>query len=126
MALFIKEFYDLNQRPETWADTLAQAVKHFYAANGVMANSLSVPDALYMPMLDALEAKGFQIQVFELKEEVIQRLAQLDEFKDMPLTWLVKLLSPELDYHLFYSEERALGPLQIMLMHMDGSRHSVN
>jgi hypothetical protein len=126
MALTIKETYDLGEEPKVWGDVIQQAVKHFFAANGVMPNCLTVHELLMERFPGLLKALGFTVFTAGLKEEHKEKLmekGEMVEMLDIPFTLVV---SPEGDYKLLVSETDKVDLLQFQLAHIDGRKKKVN
>jgi len=124
MGPSINETYDLQEAPETWGDAMKQAVKHFYASNGVLPNIMALHDELFDDFPKALEPKGFRILSVGIRQDILDQIEQREGFEDLFNLRVTIVVSPEDDYRLTSTLSDELGKMQFQLIHMYGLEHS--
>lgn len=126
MALFIRETYSLPEQPETWGIALHEAVKQFYLANGVLPNCLGLHGDYYELFPKLMGLLGFTTVSTGLKQEVEEKLEQMEELEEVLGLQITLVIGPEDDYRLFCLESDEVTLKQFQLGHMDGSKQRVN
>jgi hypothetical protein len=126
MERFIRETYNLPERPEAWGSALKEAVKQFYLANGVLPNCICLHKENYKLFPKVVELSGFTIISTSIGKAVEKNLEYKKELENLLALEITFVVSPKNDYRLFCMESNEVTQRQFQLGNIDGAKQSVN